>query len=544
MPEQPEVNGFCEALAKNHGHAWIENYIRQLPVGSSTPPTGISGDNSESADAVGLDDFQTETPYPPSSEPDCYSDAQDSDDESDAENSDADSDDHDHDDALDSDDDDSIPLVLLPFLPRDDDEDIDAALSREPSASQRVKNNELEEDPELFCLEIHAQMFSTGFSEKEYTSMTVDRKGFSGPVTLDADIEEHLLPTCLSRSRGQPWLYLLNKNSPGPLCWAQRGKLMIIAAGPHALLIHFGLEAHIMCLDKPLYTEIVSKDIPGPNLDPDKADAIRSFVIPDRLIVPGSSPVRPRTINIFAAFVSDKRVWIVCDFARLIRLHVISRDAPWTKADLTPSSANWFELWEHFKGGPDWFYERRLAERHLRNWRSAVLKQYRAWRVRWRSWKAKADQRSLLEFITAEPAPKGTRKGKKKSKSEPKGKQMTTPALGPAPAAPAHYLIKDICRNSHRAFSGLGRHTANDLLFRLGLFPGMPCYVLCLDGTAYRQFKAGIFAYLSEFRSPQFLKRVSSTPNSLNPFTFNDNSHEKYLSRHIDVFRRTKVRVT
>lgn len=40
-----------------------------------------------------------------------------------------------------------------------------------------------------------------------------------------------------------------------------------------------------------------------------------------------------------AVFVPDRdMVWVVLDFSRLVRLHVISRDEHWVKKDLEPGS--------------------------------------------------------------------------------------------------------------------------------------------------------------------------------------------------------------
>lgn len=78
------------------------------------------------------------------------------------------------------------------------------------------------------------------------------------------------------------------------------------------------------------YEEIIAQKVPGTNTDPTKT--MYSFVIPQRLIAKGSSKSK-RTINILAAFVSPWWVWVIHDFMRLARLHVISRDVPFTAAD-------------------------------------------------------------------------------------------------------------------------------------------------------------------------------------------------------------------
>lgn len=104
------------------------------------------------------------------------------------------------------------------------------------------------------------------------------------------------------------------------------------------MIISFGLEAHITGISRARYDEIVSKSIPGTNADSQKSALIRSFIFPEELIVPGSSAKRPRRINIFAAFLSDDWAWVLSDFARLVRMHVISRDRPWEASDFLPTS--------------------------------------------------------------------------------------------------------------------------------------------------------------------------------------------------------------
>jgi len=87
------------------------------------------------------------------------------------------------------------------------------------------------------------------------------------------------------------------------------------------------------------FLDIINNDIPGPNDDPQKAEQIRTFVVPERLIVPGSSDRRPRTIKIFASFISVKWVYVVSDFSGLVRVHVKSKNVPWTREDLAVGSA-------------------------------------------------------------------------------------------------------------------------------------------------------------------------------------------------------------
>lgn len=102
-------------------------------------------------------------------------------------------------------------------------------------------------------------------------------------------------------------------------------------------------------------------------------------------------------------------------------------------------------------------------------------------------------------------------------------------------------LIKDMGKNLYGAFCGIGRHCPNDLLFYLALHPATPSHVVCADATAYADFKATIYQYLEQYSKPEFLKRVVTTPNSNNPFEFNELSNREYTARYIAVFRRVRV---
>jgi hypothetical protein len=104
------------------------------------------------------------------------------------------------------------------------------------------------------------------------------------------------------------------------------------------MVISFGLEAHIFGMRPELFWRIVTNDRDGTNSDPAKRSRLRTFLIPDEYIVDGSSTHYPRTINIFAAFISNGWVYVLTDFARLVRMHIISRDAIWTKDDFVVGS--------------------------------------------------------------------------------------------------------------------------------------------------------------------------------------------------------------
>lgn len=86
------------------------------------------------------------------------------------------------------------------------------------------------------------------------------------------------------------------------------------------------------------FWEIYNNDSAGPNLNKAKAEKLRTFIIPHRFAEPGSPASEPRTVNIFAAIVCKDIVWVIMDFARLIRLHVISLQVFWKEDDIQPRS--------------------------------------------------------------------------------------------------------------------------------------------------------------------------------------------------------------
>lgn len=64
---------------------------------------------------------------------------------------------------------------------------------------------------------------------------------------------------------------------------------------------------------------------------------VHSFLVPPRLHEASSSPSE-RTVNIMLAWISDDWVWALVDFERLARFYIISRDIPWSSADINPNS--------------------------------------------------------------------------------------------------------------------------------------------------------------------------------------------------------------
>lgn len=121
------------------------------------------------------------------------------------------------------------------------------------------------------------------------------------------------------------------------------------------------------------------------------------------------------------------------------------------------------------------------------------------------------------------------------------GRPLPTLSL---PREPIRPIIKELCTNNLGAFSGFGRHLANDFLHLVSIFPGMPSRFICETNEAFEPFATGVEGYLKSFTEPKFLKKVSSIPNSDNLFAFNDTSNTNYMQSYIHVFRRKAALVT
>jgi hypothetical protein len=124
-----------------------------------------------------------------------------------------------------------------------------------------------------------------------------------------------------------------------------------------------------------------------------------------------------------------------------------------------------------------------------------------------------------------------------------RGAPLTVHAEDPNIKPPARSIIHEICTNKSEAFAGLGRHTANDLLYLAATFPGTPAYVICRDSERYEKFKDLIYKYQSQFFTAEFHRLVSTSPNNNNPFAFNENSNRVYMEKYIEIFRRTTALV-
>ncbi|KAJ7733907.1 hypothetical protein B0H16DRAFT_1271035, partial [Mycena metata] len=84
---------------------------------------------------------------------------------------------------------------------------------------------------------------------------------------------------------------------------------------------------------------------------------------------------------------------------------------------------------------------------------------------------------------------------------------------------------------------------ANDLLYGVPLHPDTPSSVICSDDQAYGELREHIPTFMSKFASKKYLERCAGTPNSHNPFYFNNASNESFIRGYVLVYRTQEVRM-
>ncbi|KAK7006736.1 hypothetical protein R3P38DRAFT_1700285 [Favolaschia claudopus] len=280
--------------------------------------------------------------------------------------------------------------------------------------------------------------------------------------------------------------YLLTqKLEEGPVHAAVRGKSLVISAGHHALVCHFALEGNLLVLPRDDFEEIVASSVPGNNKNRSKANRLCSFPLPSYYLDPGARDRKDDfKINILAAVVMEEEVLIITDFSRMTQIHVVSSARMLTREDLRPGSELWStRLWSRFRSAPDWIVETDLALAGLDEWRNKVIRE--------------GDVMPILDVL------------------------LQVDGLG----------------------AGIGQHLANDLLFEIALHPDTPALSLCSDDAAYAQFRAHIPKFMETWKSPTYLERCASTPNTNNPLSFNTGANDHFLATYVRVYRKTQVRV-
>ena len=118
------------------------------------------------------------------------------------------------------------------------------------------------------------------------------------------------------------------------------------------------------------------------------------------------------------------------------------------------------------------------------------------------------------------------------------------PPATPAPA-PLRSMIKEICANSGGAFSGLGRHLANDICFHLAIHPATPAIYICQDNKRFAELLEGIPEYLGQFTKPGYYQPMEASCGlgRKNPFEFHEDANRIYMHSYVDVFRRCNRQV-
>ncbi|KIJ89972.1 hypothetical protein K443DRAFT_126611, partial [Laccaria amethystina LaAM-08-1] len=122
-----------------------------------------------------------------------------------------------------------------------------------------------------FYLLISPLAFALGSDKRKYTSLTATKGAYNPAANLT-------LPTWVSKQRpcswppqswldravNEDWKYLLEDTPPGQLIC-------------HAMVISFGLEAHLRTMTPEIFWKIIECDRPGPNKDDEKAEKMRIF---------------------------------------------------------------------------------------------------------------------------------------------------------------------------------------------------------------------------------------------------------------------------
>ncbi|KAH9483662.1 hypothetical protein JR316_0003132 [Psilocybe cubensis] len=304
------------------------------------------------------------------------------------------------------------------------------------------------------------------------------------------------------------WAHLMAKTDPAPLSCFARGKLICLYAGCNLLVLSPALETNIIGMPLQTYRDIAMNDCPGSNKT--RAEELRTLVIPKEYVRPHSSRVdTPRTIKILAAFVSRDWAWAINDFSTLAQMYIFTKDTPWDR-ELRPGTSLWDFVFARFTGGPDWFLEPVDALLKLREWRSSVLKASKC--------HERYCQKQISSYFGLAP------------------QEVDSPCTGYGYNRP---ILQELLKNRNGCFAGIGRYSANDLLYTLGIYPGTPSRVICSDPALYAAFETGLQNYLAQFGTEPFLSRASSVPNTTNPFDFNEHLNSEFLRKWVLVYRRS-----
>lgn len=84
---------------------------------------------------------------------------------------------------------------------------------------------------------------------------------------------------------------------------------------------------------------LVSECVPGPNPDPKKAEQMRCFVLPNKFWEPTARSQEDLTVTVLGAIVTAHKAYVISDYNRITRLHVVISSQKFTKQDILPKSA-------------------------------------------------------------------------------------------------------------------------------------------------------------------------------------------------------------
>ncbi|KAI0328058.1 hypothetical protein GY45DRAFT_1282616 [Cubamyces sp. BRFM 1775] len=274
---------------------------------------------------------------------------------------------------------------------------------------------------------------------------------------------------------------------PGELFVKVRGGEVVFAAGYHAIRVDLGRGGSMTIVPNETYAKVFSDEQ-----------------------------------NSIAAIVGEEHTFAMVDPAGHLRFHVMSLSRPWTEADLRRGSSLWPKLWSA-TSGPDWIDECEEAEEALDRWRKSVL-----------SGKAVVAQ---AEITSRSKKSCGDSEGCDIVNDED---EVEACLVEDAPSLPS---LLDVMLNTPSVFNGYGPHTAQDLLYQLGIWPTMPPENLCADNTAFAEFKAALVSYAAQFVSSVYRTRCLKVPTYNEYDDTNPQRDENYYSQYLKVFRKCTIRI-
>ncbi|PPQ98322.1 hypothetical protein CVT26_013631 [Gymnopilus dilepis] len=351
-------------------------------------------------------------------------------------------------------------------------------------------------------------------------------------------------PEWVSKADEEDFGHLMAISPPGPLTCRARGKILLLAAGKHAMTICLALETSIIGMPTSTYRKILREGLAQAPRVSKKGPKLPTFRIPPEMITPLSSK-QDHSIRMVAAFVSEKWTWTVNDFTSLVRLHVTSRGRPWSPNEIQPTNKEiWELLLKRYNSGPDLILEWNCASEKMDDWRRWIIQTYRR---RVASLSTDNVARTSKHKSTRKPSwTRGAKDHAQKritsyfsrkstSSAEDDDDELTRLKLNP--------IRQELTQNRFLCFSGIGKYTANEILHELAIFPGTPSYFICCDDKRYEDFKEGIERFVQQFSTKEYLARSSSVPNTANPLTFNEHLNVLYLRKYVKVYRRRRALV-